>query len=136
MLQEATRRHPEDLGTWLNLALAQRGMGNLGGAAASLRRVLALEPGDETGAAARAASLLARVEYEQGHAAESAAAGRQAIGCRTRATPMPGSTRPRRSSGSATPTRPGPASRRRSRSTPPAPTCTTIWAPRWSASAT
>lgn len=79
LLTEATAQAPSDTALWLNLALAQRGLGELAAAATSLQRVLALDAGNRQGTAARAASYLAVVRYEQGDAAGATEAARQAL---------------------------------------------------------
>src|SRR5690606_10165391 len=62
-----------------NLALAQRGIGDLAAAAESLGRILTLDAANAGGMAARAATYLAIVRYEQGDASATADAARRAL---------------------------------------------------------
>ncbi len=82
LLTGITGRAPDDALGWLNLGLAQRGAGDRVAAAASLQRVLTIDADDRQGMAARAASYLAIVRYEQGDGAGAAAAARQALAWR------------------------------------------------------
>jgi tetratricopeptide (TPR) repeat protein len=80
LLTDATTRSPGDAALWLNLGLAQRGADDRTGAAASLARVMALDADNRLGSAARAATYLAVVRYEQGDGAGAVEAARQALG--------------------------------------------------------
>ncbi|HEV8628669.1 MAG TPA: tetratricopeptide repeat protein [Thermoanaerobaculia bacterium] len=82
LLNSITARAASDPLGFLNLGLAQRGAGDRVAAAASLQRVLALDADNKRGTAARAASYLAIVRYEQGDGAGAVAAARQALGWR------------------------------------------------------
>ncbi len=82
LLTGVTARNGSDALAWLNLGLAQRGAGDRVAAATSLQRVIALDGENRQGMAARAASYLAVVRYEQQDNAGAVAAARQAIGWR------------------------------------------------------
>ena len=82
LLTGVTARNGGDALAWLNLGLAQRGAGDRVAAATSLQRVIALDGDNRQGMAARAASYLAVVRYEQQDNAGAVAAARQAIGFR------------------------------------------------------
>ncbi len=78
LLSEVTDKNPVDGLSWLNLALAQRGMGNIDGARESLARVLALDPENRNRLASQASTYLAVIEHENDRMFEAAAAARQA----------------------------------------------------------
>jgi Flp pilus assembly protein TadD len=82
LLRATADRHPADQQTRLNLALAERGTGDLDAAVATLRRALELDAGNRSGNAARAASYLALVQYQRGRPEDAAAAARTALGWR------------------------------------------------------
>jgi Tfp pilus assembly protein PilF len=82
LLADTTRRAPGDGPAWLNLGLAQRGAGDRGAAVQALERALALDPGNREGLAARAASYLAVVRFEQGDIGGAAASAAQALAWR------------------------------------------------------
>jgi Tfp pilus assembly protein PilF len=79
LLAEVTGRGAGDAAVWLNLGLAQRGQGDLGAAATSLARVLALDPDNRQGMAARGATYLAIVRFEQGDPRATEEVARQAL---------------------------------------------------------
>lgn len=60
VLLEATQTHAESPELWLEFALAQQGLGNATGMAASLGRAIELDPADAQGAGFRAAMVLAQ----------------------------------------------------------------------------
>ncbi len=60
VLLEATQAHAESAELWLEFALAQRGLGNATGMAASLGKAIELDPADAQGAGFRAAMELAQ----------------------------------------------------------------------------
>jgi len=60
VLLEATQAHPQSASLWLELAEAQRGLGNLEGMAASLGRAIELDPANAQDAGFRAAMQLAQ----------------------------------------------------------------------------
>jgi tetratricopeptide (TPR) repeat protein len=79
LLAEGTARAPQNAGLWFNLGVAKRGLGDLPGAAEALRQAITADAGNQGGVAARSASYLALVLYEQGDAAAAAAAAQRAI---------------------------------------------------------
>lgn len=79
LLVEATAAQPDDADLRLLLGRAQRGLGNLEGAAASLRRARELDASASQGVGPVAARLLAEVLRERGDHAGSAAAARELL---------------------------------------------------------
>jgi Tfp pilus assembly protein PilF len=79
VLLQASGQNAADPSVWLNLGLAQRGNGDRAAAATALERTLALDAGNRLGLAARAASYLAIVRFEQGDTARAAASAAQAL---------------------------------------------------------
>lgn len=66
LLTDGTRLYPQNASLWLNLAIAQRGLGDAAGSELSFGRAIELDPDNRQGLAARAASYLALVLSEQG----------------------------------------------------------------------
>lgn len=79
LLVEAVEREPADAELRLLLGRAQRGLGNLAGAADTLSRAIDLDPQGRQGVAANAARLRAAVLRDQGDHAGSAAAARRLL---------------------------------------------------------
>ncbi len=79
LLADGTRRFPGNPSLWLNLAIAQRGLGDVVGAGASFAKAIDLDPENRQGLAARAASYLALLESEQGHFDRAAQSARRAV---------------------------------------------------------
>jgi tetratricopeptide (TPR) repeat protein len=79
LLLDVTQRNPVDGLSWLNLALAQRGMGNIEGARESLGRVVALDPENRDHLASQAATYLAVIEHGRKDMPATIAAANQAV---------------------------------------------------------
>ena len=79
LLAEGARRYPENPSLFLNLAIAQRGLGDAAGAEASFSKAIALDGANKQGLAARAASYLALLQSEQGRFDDAAASAQQAV---------------------------------------------------------
>ena len=79
LLLDVTERNPVDGLSWLNLALAQRGLGNLEGARESLARVVALDSDNRHGFSSQASTYLAVIEHGAGRMPEAIAAANRAV---------------------------------------------------------
>ncbi len=79
LLVEATRSFPDNSNLWLNLGLAQKGLGNDDGAVASLGNAQSLDPGNTKGLAATAAARLASHYFEASDPTSSLAEARKLI---------------------------------------------------------
>ncbi|MBZ0114661.1 MAG: tetratricopeptide repeat protein [Thermoanaerobaculia bacterium] len=79
LLIDVTERNPVDGLSWLNLALAQRGMGNIEGARESLSRVMALDPENRDHLASQASTYLAVIEHDAGNMPATIAAANKAV---------------------------------------------------------
>jgi len=82
LLVESTQAKPDDPDLWFQLGRAQRGLGNLSGAAESLRRAIRLDSGGAKGIAPSAALLLADTLRSAGDPAGSAEAASQLLALR------------------------------------------------------
>jgi tetratricopeptide (TPR) repeat protein len=79
LLTAASQKHPESPTLWLELGLAERGLGNTAGAVTAFRRVLEIDPQNRSAQADRAAVFLALMYHENGQPEEAATAARQAL---------------------------------------------------------
>ncbi len=79
LLLEATGKYPDNAGLWLNLGIAQRGLGNPRGAVEALETVFRQDPRNAAGFAISAAIQLARYYYDQGQYTDSARQAQRAI---------------------------------------------------------
>jgi tetratricopeptide (TPR) repeat protein len=79
LLLEATKSRPEDPELWLQLARAQRGLGNADGALESLATTQRLDPGNRLGFAATAARTEAEIRIARKDPGGAAAAAGRAV---------------------------------------------------------
>lgn len=79
LLSEATREHPDNASLWLNLGIANRGLGNSEGALSAFRKALDSDADNALGLAARAATHLALALQEKGDPAAAAVEARRAL---------------------------------------------------------
>ncbi|MCB9377649.1 MAG: tetratricopeptide repeat protein [Holophagales bacterium] len=78
LLVPATQARPESPQLWIQHGRAQRGLGNIAGAAESFRKAINLDPGDRNGNAEPAALLLAQTMLDNREPAAAEAAATQA----------------------------------------------------------
>ncbi|MEL7060523.1 MAG: tetratricopeptide repeat protein [Acidobacteriota bacterium] len=86
LLRQATERFTDNASLWLNLALAQQGLGNDEGAVVSFERSIAADPQDAGGWASTAALHLARHYDTVGNSRGALAAARRAADWRPEQT--------------------------------------------------
>lgn len=79
LLSEATKRTPAGALLWLNLGIAQHGMGNQDGALDSFAKAEGLDPRDAQGVAHRAAAYLSLLHFQQNKFTEAAADARRLL---------------------------------------------------------
>lgn len=79
LLLDGTQRFPANPSLWLNLAIAQRGLGDAASAEASFGKAIELDAENRQNTAARAASYLALLQSEQGRFDRAVESARRAL---------------------------------------------------------